>query len=315
MTLTEKFNACKENIIIRKETQKARTIRMFAKQGIYCDGEHIYHHEFGMIPLLVINGNDKIGDGVWHFSTLPTNKYFVVYVNGKEYREWGTCPQTCGEYREVKRGKNKGKMVWVSTCYATKGNYNYDSTKKSLMIKTWLIRHDLNFVYRAITAQIEAFNILVLRVHASGDFDSKAYVDMWKRIAIENPNLTMWTYTKRREFEHEFDDIPNFNVVKSVIAGKGYNYGHCDYILMLYEYLKAMGKRVYICRCGVDKGQHCNKCTACAQCDYVLFLEHSTDYKAEKDPLFPAVKALIESQDKSFLVDIFSLNKAKMAAN
>lgn len=227
----------------------------------------------------------------------------------------GTCPCTCGEYQEIKRGKLKGKKIWVSTCYATKGHYTHSNVKQSLAIKTWLCRHDIDFLKRAIMAQIAALGIQVLRVHASGDFDNAAYVEMWQEIAKAFPHVTMWTYTKKREYENAFDDIPNFNVVKSVIPGKGFNYGHCDYILSLYEYLKSMGKKVYICRCGIDKEQHCNNCTACAQCDYVLFLEHSTTYKAEKDPLFPAVKALIESQDTSFLTNIFELSKARQAAN
>ena len=29
---------------------------------------------------------------------------------------------------------------------------------------------------------------------------------------------------------------------------------------------------------------------------YVLFVEHSTEYKAEKDPLFPVLRAVVESQ-------------------
>ena len=62
--LTELFNTYRKDIIFEKETKKARLISAFKAQGIYCNGTHIYHHEFGMIPLLVINGNDKIGKGV-----------------------------------------------------------------------------------------------------------------------------------------------------------------------------------------------------------------------------------------------------------
>ena len=86
------------------------------------------------------------------------------------------------------------------------------------------------------------------------------------------------------------------NVVKSIIPGKGFNFGHCDYILGLYEFLRKTGKKVYICKCGIDKNQHCVNCGACRTCDYVLFLEHSTEYKAENDPLFPVLKGIVESQ-------------------
>lgn len=287
--------------IVKKESKKARTIRIYSEYNIISDGEKLYHTEFGFINPLLIDGNDKIGKGVWHFSTLPTNKLFIVNVNGNEYTESGTCPCHCG-----KTVTKNGKEMFVSTCYATKGNYNYGSTKKSLMVRTWLVRHDLDFVARAILAQIKIDGIKVIRVHASGDFDSMAYAEMWRNIALNNPQVIMWTYTKVKACEDYFDDIPNFNVVKSVIAGKGFNYGHCDYILSLYDYLTSIGKSVYICRCGIDKNQHCNACTACSKYDYVLFLEHSTDYKAEKDKLFPIVKALIESQTTAVLENLIA---------
>jgi len=35
-----------------------------------------------------------------------------------------------------------------------------------------------------------------IRIHASGDFFSQAYFDMWLEIARENPNVEMWAYTK-----------------------------------------------------------------------------------------------------------------------
>lgn len=35
-----------------------------------------------------------------------------------------------------------------------------------------------------------------IRIHASGDFFSQAYFDMWIEIARENPNVEMWAYTK-----------------------------------------------------------------------------------------------------------------------
>ena len=86
--------------------------------------------------------------------------------------------------------------------------------------------------------------------------------------------------------------------MKSVIHGFGYNFGHCGYILTVYKALKEQGKDVYICRCGVDKEQHCVNCKGCSKNEYVLFIEHSTEYKAELDPLYEEVKRIIESQAK-----------------
>ena len=100
-----------------------------------------------------------------------------------------------------------------------------------------------------------------------------------------------------------FDDINNFNVVKSIVCidGKrrGFNFGKCDYILALYKELTARGESVYICKCGFDDENpaHCITCAACRTCKYVLFVLHSTpDYDAKKDALFPVLKEIVMNQ-------------------
>jgi len=253
---------------------------IYAAKGIEFKNGKIYHEEFGFIPELLIDGNAKIGKGVYHFSTLPTNQIFHVVINNKSYDIKGTCPCFC------------------AGCYATKGNYRFSSTIKSLAIRTWLVLNDIEFVKNAITAQIEADNVQFLRIHASGDFVNDQYIEMWQEVAKECNNTIFWTYTKNKKAETAFDSIDNANIVKSVIKGKGFNFGHCDYILSVYEYLKEQGKKVYICKCGIDKNQHCTNCKSCSTNEYVLFIEHSTEYKAEADPLFPVLKAIIEAQEE-----------------
>lgn len=260
----------------------ARTTKkdIYAESGIQLidSGKHIVS-PLGIISPLLINGNDKIGKGIWHFSTLPTNQIFSVIINGKSYDVKGTCPCTC------------------NGCYATKGHYNGNDVILSLAVKTILIREYLDFVERAIIAQIKADKIKAIRIHASGDFDGNPlYIEMWKRIARIFPNIVMWTYTKYSDFENAFDGIENAHIVPSIVKGKGFNFGHCDYIISLYEFLKEMGEDVYICRCGIDKNQHCVNCNSCMTRKYVLFLEHSTEYKPEKDPLYPVFCALVNSQ-------------------
>lgn len=232
----------------------------------------------GLIPPVMINGNEKIGKGIYHFSTLPGTKEYSVTINCKEYQTKGTCVCDC------------------IGCYAMTGNYRYSNTINNIAIRNVLAMEYLYFLEKAINAQIKAENIKFVRIHASGDFYSIEYAIMWRRIAINNPGVTFWTYTKNAACESIFDGLDNANIVKSVIPGKGVNFGHCDYILSCYEFLKAAGKTVYICRCGIDKNQHCTNCKGCSKNEYVLFIEHSTSYKAEKDPLFPVIKALIESQ-------------------
>lgn len=241
---------------------------VYAKHGIqYKNGKILWGKEW--VPELLKEGNSKTGKRVWTWSMLP----------GKE----GTCVCTC------------------EGCYAMTGFYNMPSVKKALELNTRIVNEDIEFFYHAIMAQLEIIGSGEIRIHASGDFNTKRpeeYANTWEKIVSESPSFLFWTYTKVRKFESLFDGLKNGNIVKSIINGIGYNFGHCDYIIETYLKLKAMGAKVWICRCGIDKNQHCENCKRCATSDFVLFIEHSTEYKAEKDPRFAELKSLIDAQEE-----------------
>lgn len=232
----------------------------------------------GSVNKLLINGNAKIGKGVYHFSTLPGTAVFNATINGVNYQVNGTCVCDC------------------VGCYAETGNYRFQTTINALAMRTIIAREYTDFCKRAILAQIKADKIKTVRIHASGDFFNFQYVAMWLEIVSTCKEVTFWTYTKNKNYETAFDSFSNANIVKSIIDGIGLNYGHCDYILDTYKKLKAAGKKVYICKCGTDPQQHCTNCKGCALNDYVLFIEHSTAYQAAQDPAFPALKSEIEKQ-------------------
>lgn len=241
---------------------------IYAKHGIeYKAGKILYNGAW--IAELLKEGNSKTGKRVYTWSMLPGTK--------------GTCVCDC-----------KG-------CYAQTGFYKMRSVEKALTLNTRIVNNDISFFYHAVSAQLETIGSGEIRIHASGDFNTKnpdEYANTWKRIVSENTSFLFWTYTKIKRFENLFDGLENGNIVKSVIDGVGYNFGHCDYIISTYNKLVSLGANVYICRCGIDKNQHCENCKHCVTSDFVLFIEHSTDYKAENDPLFETLKALIESQNK-----------------
>lgn len=254
---------------------------IYAAYGIQYENGKILSPVFGLINPLLVDGNAKLGKGVWTFSTLPGNMLYNVVINNMSYTVKGTCVCNC-----------KG-------CYAMTGFYNMPGVKAANAMKTILARDYIEFVKNAIIAQIKAENIKLCRLHASGDFFSVEYIDMWREIVRECPDTLFWTYTKNADAVNAFDGFDNANIVKSIIPGKGFNFGHCDYILRVYKELKAAGNSVYICKCGIDKNQHCTNCKGCAKHDFVLFIEHSTSYKAEKDAAFPELKAIIESQSEN----------------
>ena len=222
----------------------------------------------GMISPLLVNGNAKLGKGVWTFSTLAGNIEYNAVVNGNAVTVKGTCVCNC------------------QGCYAQTGFYKMSSTVNALAIRTIIARDYVDFMVRAITAQIHADGITLCRIHAAGDFIGTDYIMAWRKIVKACKGCKFWTYTKNPVAENAFDDLDNINIVKSIIPGCGFNFGHCDYIINTYDMLKAAGKSVHVCKCGFDKNQHCVNCKGCSENEYVLFVEHSTAYKAAEDPRY-----------------------------
>lgn len=247
---------------------------IYAKYGIDYVGGKIAT-PIGMLNPFLKNGNSKVGKNVFTFSILPTSQMFSV---GDEQIK-GTCPCTCRD------------------CYGTKGCCAYKSSILCYAQNTIMVRNHLTFLRNAILAQIEADKIDTVRIHAVGDFDGNAeYVQMWKDIIRMNPAVRFWTYTKYKEFENAFDDLDNANIVKSIIPKIGFNFGTCDYVIDTYRYLQDMGEDVRICRCGIDKDQHCTNCKSCSLHKYVLFVVHGNGYNAEKDPRYAELCDLIDAQ-------------------
>lgn len=267
---------------------------VFAKYGIQYNGKQIFCDPINAwIPLMLIDGNDKIGKGVWHFSTFPgthapkanvIEKAFAIMGIDIDVENVSECKGTCS--------------CDCAGCYGKEGRYKMDCTNAPLVMRTYLARVYPAWVENAITAQIEAFGIEMVRIHATGDFFSDEYVNMWVRIATAfTDKCIFWTYTKTAfQSLKVFDSLKNANIVKSYISGKGFNFGHAGYIVALYRDLVSMGKSVWICRCGIDKNQHCNTCHHCFTAEYVLFLEHSTDYKPELDPDYAEFIELVNGQ-------------------
>ena len=269
-----------------KKNSKKSVVRRISKKEIYARFGIEYRKGkilaplYGWINPLLINGNAKLGKGVFTFSTLPGNMEYSVDIDGTIYTVKGTCLCNC------------------VGCYAQTGFYRMPSVLKSLAIKTILCRKYPEFVKNAIIAQIKAENIKLCRIHAAGDFYGPEYIAIWQDIVKACDGCAFWSYTKNPAAETAFDAFKNCNIVKSILPGFGFNFGHCDYILMVYRALRDMGKPVYICRCGIDKNQHCVNCHGCAKNEFVLFIEHSTAYKAEDDPAFSELAAIIENQAK-----------------
>ena len=268
---------------------------IYQQYGIEYKGGKILS-PFGFIaPLMPVGSNSKVGDAAtWsiyhgneikHISSFGAKTQNVMKAASVTEIK-GSCPMHC-----------KG-------CYCDNGNYNFDSVKSFNIMKLLIAQQHLDFMVRAIKAQIAADHITQVRIHASGDFFSNAYVDAWKDIANSCPTVIFWTYTKNPAALKAFAEVQNVSIVPS-ITPHGLNFGTCAELLEHREKLIKEGKKVHICACGTEYEKHCSDCsTGCkaigTKCDYVLFIKHSTaDYKCgQKDAKeYKAICEIIAKQD------------------
>jgi hypothetical protein len=135
-----------------------------------------------MCKLLTQNSKLK-KEGIWSFNLPPMS----------------TCPMA-GECKKY--------------CYAKKGFYNMPSVKKGLK-KRYLVANTANFADQ-IGAEIKGKKFV--RIHASGDFFSAGYLRQWRMIALSNPNVNFYCYTKSVAlFKECANNVPaNFRVIFSL---------------------------------------------------------------------------------------------------
>lgn len=252
----------------------------FAEYGVEYKGGKILA-PWGEYVTLPLTWGSKTHCYGW--STLAGTKEWKVEFNGSSQVMKGTCVCQCQH------------------CYGCNGRYAMPGVYNANAWRTVAAREYQDWLANAITAQInwgvKGNPLGFVRVHITGDFFDMGYVNMWKRIKANCPLTRMWAYTKNKEAEDAFDDVADFNIVKSLVPGFGFNYGHCDYVMSMYHALKEAGVPTHICRCAITNDQHCNNCRACQDLTYVLFLEHGSNYNPQKDPLWNDFVSLVESEE------------------
>lgn len=60
-----------------------------------------------------------------------------------------------------------------------------------------------------------------IRIHASGDFFNQEYFDMWLKLAIENPSIEFWAYTKSLNYwVNRLESIPDNLILTASYGGR-----------------------------------------------------------------------------------------------
>jgi hypothetical protein len=101
----------------------------------------------------------------------------------------------------------------VKFCYAQKGAYIWGNVKPAFEKRYELTKTD-DFVNK-MNEEIAKKKPDYVRVHDSGDYYSKAYLDKWIEIAIHNPHVRFYSYTNSVEMLKSAKLPDNYDVIFS----------------------------------------------------------------------------------------------------
>jgi len=99
-------------------------------------------------------------------------------------------------------------------CYAQMGTYTWSPVKNAYEYRLEQTLKD-NFV-DVMVNEIKKRKVNKIRIHDSGDFYSREYLQKWLKIIELNPSVEFYTYTKSIPFFKALTSIPkNFRVIYS----------------------------------------------------------------------------------------------------
>lgn len=82
----------------------------------------------------------------------------------------------------------------------------------------WWVLNDRKTLKEKIFSQLEEHKTkkTAVRLHSSGDFFSKEYIDFWKDIIRRNPDISFWAYTRSWVVERLVEDIKELDKLDNV---------------------------------------------------------------------------------------------------
>ena len=101
----------------------------------------------------------------------------------------------------------------VKFCYAKKGAYIWSNVQPAFEARYQLSKTD-KFV-DAVNDEIRRKKPDYVRVHDSGDYYSKAYLNKWIAVAIHNPTVRFYSYTNMIDMIKKTDLPENYDIIFS----------------------------------------------------------------------------------------------------
>ena len=216
-----------------------------------------YHED---MKISLVNGNNKVGKGIWCFNTLPGDKPLCNSTKGQLTDIHGTCGGCCDGC--------------ANDCYAIRdGKLHHNACIPAWGKNTLIARHNIDGLFEQIKGDLIKKKAKVLRWHSAGEIESFNYLLHMVKLAVELPDVQFYCYTKRfdyiSQYLKEYKNLPeNFIVNISVWNGndKGYDFGKLNKFIYDDGTNPEVSKMVH-CP-AVDKKGHSTgvKCSQCGRC-------------------------------------------------
>ena len=178
----------------------------------------IYTIKADEAKLHISKGNNKIGKGIWSFSTLPGNASHMIYINGSKDLLTdipGTCSKYCDgcardgacyAWRDAKLHHNVTVRAWGENTLLLRSGKVWDlldeffaqKNKKAMeILASWNPEHHDDRSWETVLAlAIEAAKIRTFRINVSGELESVDDLNHWANIAAKHPETQFGIYTK-----------------------------------------------------------------------------------------------------------------------
>ena len=274
MTILKKENG--EILVIDNFTREKPFIIAKGSNGKNYVVNNTVSNEF----LHIFSGNSKTGEKVVNFN------FSIEY----------TCDHTCECYKDAK-------------CYAESGCYLFSDNQAKYTENVNFFNHATDDeMIAAIQKAIDYFEYSLFRYFTCGDIPNSRFLNIMVHIALNNPGIKFWSYTKKYNIVNKWIDengaLPdNLVIIFSHWLNEDGTYFPMDnrhnlptseFIPYGKEYLK--DTVTHICPCSDP-----DVIATCATCEHPCYslkhgesmalLEHSTKATKERDKAIKAAKA------------------------
>lgn len=122
----------------------------------------------------------------------------------------------------------------AESCYAMKSYRMYENVREAYTENSLLAHENLPELFQQIREYLAAENPRSFRIHVAGDFISQQYLDAWKAVAEDFPQVAFLAFTK--VYWLDYSNRPsNLEIVFSIWPGMpapkrqpGIRFAYCD---------------------------------------------------------------------------------------